>query len=163
MGRSAPAPPRAPAPLAAPPRVAAEQAERQLLRALVAGEPALAETVLSRLTPEEFWTERGRALAACLYAAYAADFEPDMRAVLADLESEDPALANALTDLLMDEDEAPLSPLMLEDDMAHLETRAKQRRLAVFREQIAGGQADPALLTQYRDLQKELKGMPAPA
>ena len=101
----APAPP--PRPLSAPPRVAAEQAERQLLRALVAGEPALAETVLSRLTPEEFWTERGRALASCLYAAYAADFEPDMRAVLADLESRDAPLANALTDLLMDDDEAP--------------------------------------------------------
>ena len=158
-----PVPAYVPAPMQAPPRVAAEQAERQLLRALVAGDPALSETVLNRLTPEEFWTEQGRALAARLFGAFAADFEPDMRAVLADLESEDAALANALTDLLMDEGDVPLSPLMLEGDIAHLETRAKQRQLKVFKEQIAQGQVDSVLLTQYRNLQKELKGMPAPA
>ena len=165
MGHAPAAPAYTPAraPMQAPPRVAAEQAERQLLRALVAGDSALAETVLNRLTPGEFWTEEGRALAARLYAAYAAEFEPDMRVVLADLEAEDAALANALTDLLMDDSQVPLTPLMLEGDIAHLETRAKQQRLAVFKQQITQGQADPDLLTQYRNLQKELKGMPAPA
>ncbi|MBV9849214.1 MAG: hypothetical protein JO250_05950 [Armatimonadetes bacterium] len=160
---SAPAAPR-PAPVAPPaaPRGAGERAERQLLRALVGGDSALAEQVLNGITPDEFWTPLGRALAERLYAAHAADFEPDMRQVLAALEAEEVALANALTDLLMNEGGAPLEPRMLADDMARLKRRGKEQLLLHYKDRIDQGLADAALLTEYRRMFRELKGAATP-
>ena len=151
-----------PAPLPTPPRAAAAQAERQLLLALAGDDPAPAEVVLNSLRPDEFVTETGRALASCLYAAYAADFEPDLRAVLADVEVEDPALANALTDLLMDGSEVPLSVSLVEDYIAHLKKRGASLSMAKLGAKVRQGQATPDEVRSFMQGQKELKGTPAP-
>ncbi len=141
----------------APPRGASGRAERQLLRALSSDDPVLAEMVLTGLTPDQFWTETGRALAERLYAAHAADFEPDIRQVLADLEGEDAALANVLTELLMS-DGAPLTQEVIESEVAYLKLQQKRQYLNSLKTLMDRGAADVATQREYDSLYFELKG-----
>lgn len=138
-----------------PPRAAALRAERLLLQVLVGDDPARVEHVLLGMSPEEFWTPTGCALAARLFEAYATDFEPQMRQVLADLEQENTVLANALTDLLMEQEEAPLTLESIHDAISYLKQSKETAAIAALREKINSGAANAAEIQEYRRRHQE--------
>jgi hypothetical protein len=136
---------------------AAARAERQLLCVLAEGDPLLTERVLTGLTPDQFWSEEGQNLAERLYAAYAADFEPDMRRVLAELETENQVLANALSALLMNSDGAPLTVEVIDDSIDHLEKRGQSLELSRLESLIHAGTASASEMQDYVRRQQEIR------
>jgi DNA primase len=145
------------APIMVPISGAAACAEHQLLRALAGDDALLSERVLTGLTPEQFWTDEGCRLAEHLYTAYAADFDPDMRQVLADLESKNDVLANALSALLLNSDNAPLTMEVIDDSIAHLEKREQSLELSRLETLIHAGTASAFEMQEYVRRQQEIR------
>jgi DNA primase len=141
------------------PRGSGERAESDLLRVLTGPDPGLAEQILTALTPDEFWTENGRALAAYLYDAYAADFEPEMRPLVAQIEEEYPPLAQALLDILLDDSGPPLTSDVIQDAIARMKRRRESESLMRLEERIKAGTAGAGEMQEYLQRQRERKGL----
>lgn len=160
--RPSPPPPRPVAP-AVRPGSATDQAERHLLRALTGDDPALAERVLTQIAPDEFLHAPARALAAAIYKHYetAPTREPSL--LLARLDDE--ALRGMLTALMMEQGQEPLTPPLLDGEIAHLKQRAKEERRSALGTLMKEGQATPEDREEYRRITNELRGtrMPQPA
>ncbi len=155
----APAPPR-PQFSAPPSHNASEQAERHLLRALVGEDAGLRAQVLAGITPDEFHSASGRALARAVYVQYAV--APDLSAShLLALLTED-AQQNALSALLMEEAAEPLTAALLDGEIAHLKRRALEGLKAELKARIDSGQASLTDHQQFSRLSMELKGTRAP-
>ena len=137
---------------------ATEQAERHLLRALVADDPALSVPVLQGLTPEDFVSEHARALALYLFDYFLWDDALDPGMVLAEL-GDDPR-AGLLAELLMNSGDEPLTPETVSGEIAHLKMRAKEGTLRELTAMLKNGTADAETAERYRLLQSELKGTP---
>ena len=150
----------APAPLPQPPSGggATEQAERHLLRAMVSDDPALAGPALTSITPDEFVTERARALALFVQGQYREGQPLDPKEVLAAL-GDDPR-ADLLADLLMNSGDEPLLPEALAGEIEYLKDCAKEQMLSALKQRILEGTADTETLRQFARLQSELRGTP---
>nr|MDQ2688271.1 toprim domain-containing protein [Armatimonadota bacterium] len=157
--RFQPAPPR-PASNVVRPGNATERAERHLLRALTGDDSTLAEMVLTQIAPTEFLNAQARALASAIYAHFASapSLEPSL--LLARLEDE--TLRGALSALMMEQGQEPLTPLLIEGEIAHLKQRAKQERRTALGLLIKQGQASPEDQEEFRRLLTELKGTRSP-
>ncbi len=152
---------RRPASLPQPPSGggATEQAERHLLRAMVSDDPALAGPALELVTPEDFVSEKARALAEFLQGQWREGQSLEPKSVLAALGQDDPR-ADMLADLLMNSGDEPLLPEALTGEIDHLKDRAKEQTLATLKQRIADGTADTETLRQFARLQSELRGTP---
>lgn len=150
--------PRVQAP--ARPSNATEQAERHLLRALLGDDPVLAEEVRTQIAPDEFLNPSARALATAVYQfrENAVGHEPS--ALLANLEDEDQR--GTLTALMMEQSREPLTPLLIEGEIAHLKQRAKEQRWTELKGRIAQGLAASEDQEEFLRLTSELKGTRSP-
>ena len=119
--------------------------------------PALAGPALEAVTPDDFVSERAKALAVFMQERYQEGQPLDPKAVLAAL-GDDPR-ADTLAGLLMSSEE-PLLPEALAGEIAHLKNRAKEQMLSELKGRIAGGTADTETLRQFARLQGELRGTP---
>lgn len=142
------------------PGSAAEQAERHLLRALVGDDRLLVELVRAGITPDQFHSVSGRALARAIYQSYAVTPDLNPNQLLASLDDE--AQQNTLTALLMEEEPEPLTPAMIEGEIRHLKRRAVETLQAELKARIESGQASAADEQQFARLWMELKGTPSP-
>lgn len=157
--RFQPTPPRAPAAVVRP-GSATDQAEHHLLRALTGDDPALAELVLAQIEPAEFLNASARALASAVYAHYASAPSLDPGLLLARLDDE--TLRGALSALMMEQGQEPLTPALIDGEIAHLKQRAKQERRTALGLLIKQGQASPEDQEEFRRLLTELKGTRSP-
>jgi DNA primase len=148
---------RDPAPVAGTQRRGAtDVAERDLLRALISGDADLAAHVVNGVRPEEFISQQARKLVTLLYELYAADGALEPGALLDVVKEDD--LLELLTSLGAD-DRAPLTPAVIDGNVAHLRALAIDRELARLTERINQG-ADPADVQEHirlRSLRDELK------
>jgi DNA primase len=133
----------------------ADLAERHLLRALAAGDPELASIVLNGITPDEFVSEIGKALAEKLFHFYREIDKFDIAKVSAAILDED--VSAALTDIVMSEEE-PLSARMLEDDIGHIKTKSVGLLFNILKEKIDKGEAAPEDFAAFSGLVSQLKG-----
>lgn len=157
--RFQPTAPRPAAPVVRPVS-ATERAERHLLRALTGDDAALADLVLTQITPSEFLNVQARALAAAIYAHFesASVLEPSL--LLARLEDE--TLRGALSALMMEQAPEPPTPALIEGAIAHLKLRAREERRSALATLMKLGQATPEDREEYRRITNELRGSHSP-
>ena len=157
--RYQPSPPRPAAPVVRP-GSATEQAERHLLRALTGDDPGLAELVLAQIAPPEFLNAQARALASAIYAHYenAPSLEPSL--LLARLEDE--ALRGALSALMMEQGQEPVTAALISGEIRHLKLRAREERRSALATLMKLGRATPEDREEYRRITNELRGSHSP-
>jgi hypothetical protein len=138
-----------------PIREAMDLAERDLLRALLSGDALLAGRVLAGVGPDDFLTDRGKALARVVYLELGRNPAADVATVIGSIVDE--ALANALTDIIMG-DEGPLSEPQVNGVVSYLKTRSASLELAHLKEKINSGEATGDDYTRFARLSAQLKG-----
>lgn len=144
-------------PIAELPARAAEQAERDLLRALTGYDRGLADRVRDQIAPSEFASAHGRALAEAVYRQRELLSDPSPAHLLAAIE--DQALQNALSALIMEPSDEPLTDAVVLDDIAFL----KRRLIEVERILVkARDDSESARFVEDLRLAQELKGTRSP-
>lgn len=139
----------------APIREATDLAERDLIRALLSGDPLLSGRVLGVVGPADFLTERGKVLAGAVYQG----LERDPSTNAADLINRivEESMATALTDIVMG-DEEPLSEPQVDGAVSYLKNRSASFELARLKERINRGEASGEDLAAFMRLSARLKG-----
>jgi len=140
---------------AAPIREAIDMAERVLIRSLLSGDPLYSGRVLAEVAPDDFLTDRGKALARVVYAELGRNPAADVASVVNSIVDE--ALANAITDIVMG-DEEPLSEPQVDGVVSYLKTRSSSFELAHLKELINRGEASSDDYARFARLSAQLKG-----
>ncbi|MEO7718788.1 MAG: DNA primase [Capsulimonas sp.] len=130
-------------------------AERQLLQALVSGDPELSLYVYGSIRPEAFVNPEMQVIADRLYAQYARTGSFDAAVLVGELE--DANQQNVLTALLMG-DKAPLNLKALEDSVSHLKNKIDNLERDKLRERINSGNATAEDVKKFQLLHGRLKG-----
>lgn len=138
-----------------PVREATELAERDLLRALLSGDPLLSGRVLASVRPDEFLTDRGKSLAGAVYGILDRNPVADVATVVGSIVDE--VLANTLTDIVMGGEE-PLSEPQIDGAVSYLKTRSTSLELARLKELINRGEATGQQYAEFTRLTMQLKG-----
>jgi len=138
-----------------PVREATDSAERHLIRALLSGDALLSGRVLADVGPDDFLTDRGKALARAVYAELGRNPTADVAAVVNGIVDE--AVANAITDIVMG-DEEPLTETQVDGVVSYLKTRSASLELASLKERINRGEASGDDYTRFARLNAQLKG-----
>jgi len=140
---------------AAPIREAIDMAERVLIRSLLSGDPLYSGRVLAEVAPDDFLTDRGKALARVVYAELGRNPAADVASVVNSIVDE--SLANAITDIVMG-DEEPLSEPQVDGVVSYLKTRSSSFELARLKEIINRGEASSDDYARFARLSAQLKG-----
>jgi len=136
-------------------REATDVAERYLVRALLSGDAIMSGRVLAVVGPDDFLTDRGKALARAIYAELGRNPAADVASVIGSIVDE--VLANAITDIVMSDDE-PLSEPQVDGSVSYLKTRSAGFELARLKERINQGEATGEDYARFARLSAQLKG-----